>query len=50
MKSVTVVIDTTAPSGAAGDPGSYLRGIALLAYCTPTRTSPRCSSSSRRQA
>ncbi len=33
-KSVTIVIDTTAPSGSAGDPGSYLRGIAQLAYTT----------------
>ncbi len=33
-KTVTVVIDTTAPSGTAGDPGDYLRGIALLTYST----------------
>ncbi len=33
-KSVTVVIDTTATSGTTGDPGSYLRGIAQLAYTT----------------
>ena len=33
-KTVTVVIDTTAPSGAAGDPGTYLRGIANLTYST----------------
>jgi hypothetical protein len=33
-KSVTIVIDTTAPSGSAGDPGSYLRGIAQLSYTT----------------
>ena len=34
-KSVTVVIDTTAPGGSTGDPGSYLRSIALLSYSTP---------------
>ena len=34
LKSVTVVIDTTAPSGAGGDPGDYLRGIANLTYST----------------
>ena len=33
-KTVTVVIDTTAPSGAPGDPGTYLRGIANLTYST----------------
>ena len=34
LKSVTVVIDTTAPSGSGGDPGTYLRGIANLTYST----------------
>ena len=34
LKSITVVIDTTAPSGAGGDPGTYLRGIANLTYST----------------
>ena len=34
LKSVTVVIDTTAPSGSGGDPGDYLRGIANLSYST----------------
>ena len=33
-KTVTVVIDTTAPNGAPGDPGTYLRGIANLTYST----------------
>ena len=33
-KTVTVVIDTTAPSGAPGDPGTFLRGIANLTYST----------------
>ncbi len=33
-QTVTVVIDTTAPSGTAGDPGDYLRGIATLTYST----------------
>ncbi|MDQ3066537.1 MAG: Ig-like domain-containing protein, partial [Actinomycetota bacterium] len=33
-KSVTVVIDTTAPSGTGGNPGDYLRGIANLTYST----------------
>ncbi|MHB1244732.1 MAG: Ig-like domain-containing protein, partial [Gaiellaceae bacterium] len=33
-KSVTVVIDTTAPSGSGGDPGDYLRGLANLSYST----------------
>ena len=33
-QTVTVVIDTTAPSGTAGDPGDYLRGIANLTYST----------------
>ena len=34
LKSVTVVIDTTAPNGSGGDPGDYLRGIANLSYAT----------------
>ena len=34
LKSVTVVIDTTAPSGSGGDPGTYLRGVANLTYST----------------
>ena len=34
LKNVTVVIDTTAPSGSGGDPGDYLRGIANLSYAT----------------
>ncbi len=34
VKNVTVVIDTTAPSGSGGDPGDYLRGIATLTYAT----------------
>ena len=34
LKSVTVVIDTTAPSGSGADPGDYLRGIANLSYST----------------
>ena len=34
LKNVTVVIDTTAPSGSGGDPGDYLRGIANLTYST----------------
>ena len=34
LKSVTVVIDTTAPSGSGADPGTYLRGIANLTYST----------------
>ncbi|MGH3071841.1 MAG: beta strand repeat-containing protein [Gaiellaceae bacterium] len=33
-KDVTVVIDTTAPTGTGGDPGDYLRGIANLSYST----------------
>jgi hypothetical protein len=33
-KSVTVVIDTTAPNGTPGDPGDFLRGIANLTYST----------------
>ncbi len=33
-KNITVVIDTTAPSGSGGDPGDYLRGIATLTYST----------------
>ena len=37
LKSVTVVIDTTAPSGSGGDPGDYLRGIATLSYATVCR-------------
>ena len=34
LKSITVVIDTAAPSGSGGDPGTYLRGIANLTYST----------------
>ncbi|HZB41224.1 MAG TPA: Ig-like domain-containing protein, partial [Ilumatobacter sp.] len=34
LKNVTVVIDTTAPSGSGGNPGDYLRGIANLTYST----------------
>ena len=34
LKSTTVVIDTTAPSGSGGDPGDYLRGLATLTYST----------------
>ena len=34
MKSTTVVIDTTAPSGTPGNPGDFLRGIANLTYST----------------
>ena len=34
LKTVTVVIDTTAPSGSGADPGTYLRGIANLTYST----------------
>ena len=33
-KTVTVVIDTTAPGGTAGDPGDFLRGIANLSFST----------------
>jgi len=33
-KSITIVIDTTAPSGTPGNPGDYLRGIASLTYTT----------------
>ena len=34
IKSTTVVIDTTAPSGTPGNPGDFLRGIANLNYST----------------
>ncbi|HYK06325.1 MAG TPA: Ig-like domain-containing protein, partial [Gaiellaceae bacterium] len=34
LKGIAVVIDTTAPSGSGGDPGTYLRGIANLTYST----------------
>ncbi|MBI4171450.1 MAG: Ig-like domain repeat protein, partial [Actinobacteria bacterium] len=34
-KSVAITIDTTGPSGAPGDPGSYLRGTAAALDFTP---------------
>ena len=33
-KTVNVLIDTTAPNGTPGNPGTYLRGIANLTYST----------------
>ena len=34
LRSIIVVIDTTAPSGSGSDPGTYLRGLANLSYST----------------